>query len=260
MQTEKQLKERLTAYRRMISNGDNLPVYKLLQQVIEIGIAEGEWTPGQAIPPERVLATLMGVSVGTVKKAILNLVDQGKLYRRQGSGTYVSAPSFIRHLRRYYLFLKDFKDEESPNTITLHSIRFIPPSTEINPLINANPEEGLLEIVRLFHEADDVVVISKSYFKANDFAGLDQVLRERFEQVPLFVILEEDYNQRTAYSNELIGVHVPDPEEAQLLGGSVGAGILRIRTVNFTDTNQPYEYRESLCRTGDKFIYRHVTY
>lgn len=260
MQTEKALKDRLSAFRRKISNGENMPAYKLIQQIIEMGISEGDWQPGQMIPPERLLATLLGVCVGTVKKAILCLVDRGVLYRRQGSGTYVSASSFLRPLRRYYLFLKNFTDEESPNTVSLNSIRVVPPSREINALINAGEEEDLLEIVRLFREEGDVVTISRSYLSANDFAGLEQTRQERFEQVPLFVILEEDYGQRTLYSNELIGARNPDAEEARLLGCSTDTPILLIKTINFTEANNPYEYRESLCCAGNKFMYRHITY
>lgn len=258
--TPAELKDRLNSLRRGIVNAENMAAYKVIQLVIEAGIESGEWKPGSMIPPERILATALGVSVGTAKKAILNLVDRGVLYRRQGSGTYVAAPSFIRPLRRYYLFLNNFSDAESPNTVTLESIKIVPPEARINQLINASPEDELVEIVRIFREGNDVAVLSRSYLNAQHFSGLEKTHRERFEQIPLFVILEEDYNQHTAYSNELIGARKPDVSEAALLGCTTDTAILSIITVNFTNTNLPYEYRESLCLSRDKYMYRHVTY
>ncbi len=49
------------------------PLYYRLQQEIRKHIEMGKWAPGQAIPPERQLAQDYGVSLGTIRKAILNL-------------------------------------------------------------------------------------------------------------------------------------------------------------------------------------------
>ncbi|MCW3047097.1 MAG: GntR family transcriptional regulator, partial [Solirubrobacterales bacterium] len=47
---------------------------------------------GAAIPPERRLATQLGVSRPTLRMAIDELVREGLLLRRHGSGTYVAEP------------------------------------------------------------------------------------------------------------------------------------------------------------------------
>jgi GntR family transcriptional regulator len=47
---------------------------------------------GAAIPPERRLATELGVSRPTLRMAIDELVREGLLLRRHGSGTYVAEP------------------------------------------------------------------------------------------------------------------------------------------------------------------------
>ncbi|MEN0021967.1 MAG: substrate-binding domain-containing protein [Microbacterium sp.] len=52
-------------------------------------IVDGVWAVGGRIPPEPVLAGKYGVSINTVRRAVGNLVDDGILERRQGSGTYV---------------------------------------------------------------------------------------------------------------------------------------------------------------------------
>jgi len=54
-------------------------------------IASGEFAPDEAIPSERKLAELYGVSRITVVKALNELAQEGILERRHGKGTFVSA-------------------------------------------------------------------------------------------------------------------------------------------------------------------------
>lgn len=53
-------------------------------------IRTGEYKPDQAIPPERELAAQLSVSRMTVRKAIEELMYEGLLTRRKGSGTFLT--------------------------------------------------------------------------------------------------------------------------------------------------------------------------
>jgi len=52
----------------------------------------GSLEPGAAVPTERELALEMQTSRTTVRQALGELVVEGRLVRRQGSGTYVAEP------------------------------------------------------------------------------------------------------------------------------------------------------------------------
>ena len=60
------------------------------------------WTPDEAIPAESGLAEAYGVSLGTMRKALQQLVDEGLLERHQGSGTFVRRARFDRSLFRFF--------------------------------------------------------------------------------------------------------------------------------------------------------------
>ena len=79
-----------------------LPAYARLRDTLTARIAQGQWTPDQPIPSEARLARDFDVSVGTVRKAVDGLVGEGLLERRQGSGTFVRAPSFNATLFRFF--------------------------------------------------------------------------------------------------------------------------------------------------------------
>ena len=53
-----------------------------------------EYAPGQKIPSERILADKFGVARMTLRIEIENLILQGRLQRRPGSGTYLSNMSY----------------------------------------------------------------------------------------------------------------------------------------------------------------------
>ena len=67
------------------------PLYLKLRQTLEEAIHSGRLAHGDALPAERDLADYANVSRVTVRKAVDDLVKDGLLARRQGSGTFVKA-------------------------------------------------------------------------------------------------------------------------------------------------------------------------
>ncbi|MGD7045803.1 GntR family transcriptional regulator [Jeotgalibacillus proteolyticus] len=66
------------------------PKYQTLFEDIKSKILSGDYTAGEKIPTESALQELYGVSRHTVRKAILELSNDGFLRSEKGSGTYVS--------------------------------------------------------------------------------------------------------------------------------------------------------------------------
>lgn len=52
-------------------------------------LASGRFRPGDRLAPEHEVATMLGVSRGTLRTALLRLEQSGEIVRRQGSGTFV---------------------------------------------------------------------------------------------------------------------------------------------------------------------------
>ncbi|MGW0803182.1 aminotransferase-like domain-containing protein [Nonomuraea sp. NPDC002799] len=66
------------------------PLYLLLAGGLRALIDDGVLPPGEALPPDRVLAKLLAVGRGTVVAAYDLLQQEGRVVRRQGSGTRVA--------------------------------------------------------------------------------------------------------------------------------------------------------------------------
>jgi len=74
---------------------------KLYQKVIEYinqEINNGNFTNGDLIPSESQLSKLLGVSIGTIRKAVDKLENINVLYRQHGKGTFISNYGFDNRL------------------------------------------------------------------------------------------------------------------------------------------------------------------
>src|SRR5687768_14555334 len=78
------------------------PLYREVKSRVTRGLAAGEWKAGEALPSESRLAERFGVSIGTVRKAIDELVAERILLRQQGRGTFVATHTADRTL--FYFF------------------------------------------------------------------------------------------------------------------------------------------------------------
>jgi GntR family transcriptional regulator len=70
----------------------NKPLYVQIQEFIAELILSGKLLPDTKIQSEREYSEELGVSRMTVRRAITELVSEGLLERRHGSGTYVARP------------------------------------------------------------------------------------------------------------------------------------------------------------------------
>ena len=79
------------------------PLYEQVRQQVLEYIAGQDLQPGDIIPTEADLASRYGVSVGTVRRALRQLVDQEILYRQPGRGTFLTEHSRQRARQRGFL-------------------------------------------------------------------------------------------------------------------------------------------------------------
>ena len=66
-----------------------LPLHQQISEMLIREIAAGRMIDGEKLPPEREMAAGLGIAVGTLRKALADLVGKGLLERVQGSGNYV---------------------------------------------------------------------------------------------------------------------------------------------------------------------------
>jgi Fe2+ or Zn2+ uptake regulation protein len=69
---------------------DGLPKYTALRDAIVSAVAGGQLAPGDRVPNEQELAAALPISLGTIQRALRQLVEEGVIQRRHGQGSFIS--------------------------------------------------------------------------------------------------------------------------------------------------------------------------
>ena len=96
-----------------------LPLYKDVKRRLADALHQGTWRHGQVLPPEPALAERFGASVGTLRRAVGELVGEGILVRRQGSGTFVASHTRDVMLTRFFRIVDRDGNKRFPHSQTL---------------------------------------------------------------------------------------------------------------------------------------------
>jgi len=234
---------------------DPTPAYIRLQNILRNQIEGGHIKPGEQIPTERKLAEEFGVSIGTMKKALLGLVQEGYLYRIQGSGTFVTGTTLRRESLRYYRLLRGFNDDQADLKVELLSIRRIKGRQPHNGYLKLAARDRLFEMERIFLLEGKPLVYTVSYLPEKMFQGLDDYPASLFEKITLYLALEDKYGVTTVYNRLLFGTTQADDKVAGILGVDPGQAVLFAEMLSFTYKDVPYEYRHSYVLGDERKVF-----
>lgn len=154
---------------------ERLPAYIRLRDTLASRIASAEWGADEPIPAEARLARHYKISVGTVRKAVDGLVEEGLLERRQGSGTYVRRPSFDSSLFRFFQIRGvDGEPSSIPSSRLLSRARTQAPSEAASAL----GTREVIKIVRVRSLSDQPILYEEIYIPSTLFAGFESIPQE----------------------------------------------------------------------------------
>jgi GntR family transcriptional regulator len=232
--------------------------YRRIWHELRRDIQSDRWQIGERIPSEPELSDTYGVSRGTVRNAIEQLVNDGLLRKEQGRGTFVI--SVVPRLRKDLEWLASFTQQLWDGGIK--------PSTEVLEagLTSAGQVEGRVvegfglaetdevEYIRRLRRGDDVpFAIQTVYLQPERCPG---VLDEGTDLTQLFKLYAERYNARIAFAHEIIRVAAASDEEAALLEIAPGDPVVIRDRISADQDEYPFEVLHSVDR-GDRFEYRY---
>ena len=239
-------------------NPDFTPLYYKVGVDIKDDIESGRWAVGEAIPSARRIAQERNVSLGTVEKAIENLVNAGYLYRVQGKGTFVAGTVISGENLRYYRMRTTFRDRDPQWKIRLVSLEVVPGRPRINRYLKIRPTNQLYRLGRTFILGRKPLVYNVSYLPRKMFKDFEAKVEGRLEKTTLYQLVETHYGLPTIFNQELIDLSVCDQETAAALEVEEGRPVLRVEMLSTTFKDRPYEYRLSYCLPGERRLYREI--
>ena len=228
---------------------DFQPLYRQVYVVLARRIAEGAWRPAQALPSEQELARELGVSQGTVRKAMDALAAENLLLRRQGKGTYVAEHTQEHALFRFFRLARP-APERARITPQLgdEKVRSRPANQLERARLQLQAGAQIVEIRRTRLIDQKPKVVEKIILPLKLFPGIDQQAK-----LPntLYSLYQGVYGISIAVAQEELRAVLANKSDAKALRLEPGAPLLQIDRVAVALDGQRVEWRVSRCDTRD---------
>ncbi len=227
---------------------DGGPLYKGVQRSLMEQLASGELKPGQLIPSERQLATEYNVSIGTLRKAIDELVENRILIRQQGKGTFVASHDRERLLFYFFHIVPQQGIKSYP---LVESVFFHKSTADAEAASRLRIAVG----APTFHIRNKLSLLG-AVVSVDDIT-LDQVRFEKltpamFKERPntIYNLYQEAFGITVVRTEERLRAEAASAEHAKLLKVKGGVPVLTVRRTAFDMRNEPVELRISTVNTA----------
>jgi GntR family transcriptional regulator len=221
----------------LIDKNSPLPIYYQIEEYIKDRIVKGELKPGDVLPSEREYSQLFAVSRMTIRQAINKLVNDGYLYRKKGSGTFVAEKKFEQALQGLTSFTEDMKGRGlTPSSQLLH-FEIIPASLQVAATLQVAENTPVYEIKRI-RLADDIPMALETCFIS---ANLVKGLTEEIINQSIYDYIEKKLQLEIGEATQIIESSLASQTEIDLLNINKGAPILLIERCTYLTNGIPFE-------------------
>jgi len=218
---------------------------RVLDLIEQLGI-------GDAIPSERQLCVDLGVSRLTVRAALDDLVREGLLVRKRGSGTFVSEPKIAQELTMTS-FTEDMQRRGMvPGSRTLE-LRTSTAGPWLGRILHVSPSESIVVVKRLRLADHETMAIETLHVRESLVPGLSA---EDLESHSFYELLSDRYGVDVVGGLQTIEPTVTNEEESEALGVPLHSPAFLFERTTRSRAGEIVEYVRSLYR-GDR--YRLVT-
>ena len=226
------------------------PLYKQVEEHVTQLIVEQRWKPGEMLPNEFQLASELGVSQGTVRKALNSLTSAKILTRKQGIGTFVSEHTGHHGLYRFFPLIADGKSPELPKA-ELISIQIQVANKEVATALTLKSKEKVVVLNRRRILNNEFCVAENIYLPQKFFKALNEK-----SEIPhtLYHFYQTQYGLTVHQTSDSIKADLANPNDAKTLGINEGEALLQVTRIAHSLDNKVMEYRISRCRS-DKYHY-----
>ncbi len=230
-------------------------LYRQVKRELQRVIEAGRCRPGQALPNEAAIARALKVSIGTLRRAVDELVHEHVLVRRQGKGTFVAMHNSDRFFFHFFhveprpdpRFADAVPHAEYPRVECVAFERERAAETEAAAL-RIKPGDAVIRFDNRLTLAARAVVHDRITIASALFKGLSE---KRLLERPstIYSLYQTEFGVTVLRAHERVRAVAADRVAARILGVAVGAAVLEVRRVALTFGEKPVEYRVSTINT-----------
>lgn len=230
------------------------PAVALHHQIKEdlfLHLRSGRWPPGFELPSEEWLCRHYGVSRGTLRRAIADLVSAGYIERHRGRGSFVCRPKLESGVVGSY---KSFRIDGPPLDAggTVLVCRRVRAAKDVAAMLQRVAGTAIWRLERVRYTDAIPVSLQTSYIPVELCPDLGRNdLRTRH----LIDVLRDEYGVHLSSATEYIEPVLADGYAAKNLGVPLRTPLFQIERITCAMDTSVAEYRRALLR-GDIYRYR----
>ena len=222
-------------------NFQSLPKYIQISELLIRDIGSGRLIDGERLPPERVLASTLNVTVTTLRKSLKVLREKGMLKQIQGSGNYVCHGAKDDSV--YAMFRLELLDGGG-----LPSAKFI----DIKQLLKPSN-------IPIFGTSNKATRMRRIRYLNNTIIGLEEIwldfdegtVRKNQVSDSLYHYYRTRLGFWITHAEDRVSIkHLPDwtPDDFSLPAGTITGFIERF---SWSDKSKPIEYSQTWFDTNN---------
>jgi len=230
----------------------HVALHRQLAQQLRNAIALGTYKAGDRLPAEPELAERHGVSRITARQAVMQLVRERLVVRRQGKGTFVAEPP-VRHdlLDPHGIYDELVARGIDPRTEVLEYALKAPP-----PEVNERLRSGGRKVVhweRLYLRRGEPFALSSVYLAP----AISVVSRAQVEQHSTYQLFERVLGVKVSHADLSVRAEAPTPQLRRQLKFRAGAPVIALERVSYDAANTPLEFTQYWADAeGYEFVLR----
>lgn len=233
-------------------SGGPLPLYRRIYNDLRGKIEAEEYKAGDRLPSELEISRSYKVSRITSRQALDLLCSEGLLIRRQGMGSFVSAPRLAQPLVRLTDFVEDMAQAGLQAESRVLRFELEPAMPGIASLLGLEPESTLFRLDRL-RLANGVPIALDWTWLPPQFAKL--LADKDLANTTIYRVLEGEYGIPIVSGEYTIEACIADEDQASLLTIGTGDPLLLFGRTSFTSAGKAVYHQKRFYR-ADRVQYR----
>jgi GntR family transcriptional regulator len=223
-----------------------VPIYQQVKRWMRHRIEQGIWPEHYKLLNEIDLANEIGVSRGTIRKAVSELIEEGLLVRIHGRGTFIASKQLEQPLaERLVAFSEDLIEKGIPFETKVLEQQVIEPDERIASLLSIVEGRDVFFLKRIRYVAHTPIILLHNYVVYDRCVGIEEL---DFTQWRLFQALEERFGLVLDWGRRTFEAQIADRITAQQLDIIECAPVMNMEQIVFLDDGSPIELSDLWMR------------
>ena len=214
------------------------PLYYQIREHIREKINSGEYPPNSMIPSEAELCEIYSVSRVTVRRAVLDLVQEGLLTRGKGKGTFVAEDYGLTTVNGVQSFTQELLGLNMRPSAKLLSCKIHKAKPSLCQKLALEEGESVITISRLRLVNNEPCMVEVMNFPYKLVPGIE---KEDLNQ-SIYRLLKDNYQCEVVYAQDIMEPIIIGEYESKLLELTMPSAGLRTNRIGRDANQKPIEY------------------